>query len=249
MAELVKIDSSWIPQKKGYSLYVRPTAISTDPTLGVAPPQKAMIYIICSPVGPYFKTGFNPVKLIADTRYVRAFPGGTGAYKLGSNYGPTILPQVEAAQKGYSQVLWILGKEHHVSEVGTMNIFFYWINKQGERELITAPLDGTVLPGVTRDSIIEICKEWGMKVVEKPFTMDEVVAAIAEGRLLEAFGAGTACVVAPVNCINFLEKDHSIPAPKDGLAPKLFNHMLSIQHGEIPSKYTYKVDDILNGKF
>lgn len=247
MAKLVKIDKSWIPIKKGCSLYVRPTVISTDATLGVAPPQRALLYVILSPVGPYFKSGFNPVKLLAEPKYVRAFPGGTGQYKIGANYAPTIMPQLEAASKGYSQVLWLIGKDHVISEVGTMNIFFYWINKQGQRELITAPLDGTVLPGVTRDSVIDVAREWGIKVTEATFTMHDIVQAVHEGRVLEAFGAGTACVVAPVSTIGFEGKDYAIPVPpkETGLALKFFDHFLNIQHGQVAHPYCVDIDTII----
>jgi branched-chain amino acid aminotransferase len=250
VAELINLEKSWIPVKKGYSLYVRPTVISTDPTLGVAPPQMAKLFVILSPVGPYFRTGFKPVKLLAEPKYVRAFPGGTGQYKVGANYGPTILPQLEASQKGYSQVLWLIGQDHVISEVGTMNIFFHWINKQGQEELITAPLDGTVLPGVTRDSVIEIAKQWGLKVTEDHFTMDDVIQAKKENRIFEAFGAGTACVVAPVSAINFEGKEYDIPVPTadKGLAPRLFDHILSIQHGEIKSPFCVDIQDVLNNK-
>lgn len=222
--------------------------IATEPTLGVAPPKKALFYVILTPVGPYFKTGFKPVKLLADPRFVRAFPGGTGGYKLGANYGPTILPQLEAAKKGYSQVLWILdnGKGGHtVSEVGTMNFFFFTKNEKGETVLLTCPLDGTVLPGVTRDSIIDIAKEWGIKVEERHFTMQDLIKAVDENRAIEAFGAGTACIVSPVSTIHYMGRDVEIPVPSDGLTVKLFNHMLSIQHGEIPHHFSVDLNSLL----
>jgi branched-chain amino acid aminotransferase len=184
IAELIHVERSWIPQEKGYSLYIRPTVISTEDTLGVLPPKKALFYVILSPVGPYFKTGFAAVKLLADPRYVRAFPGGTGHVKLGANYGPTILPQIEAAKQGYSQVLWLFGDNHEISEVGTMNIFFFIKNEKDEDELVTAPLNDTVLPGVTRDTILNITKnEWGMNVSERVFTMKDLTTCIVENRV------------------------------------------------------------------
>jgi len=252
LAELVEVDRDWIPNQFGYSLYLRPTVISTEETLGVLPPKSALLYVIMSPVGPYFRTGFKPVKLLAEPKYIRAFPGGTGSVKLGSNYGPTILPQIEAADKGYSQVLWLYGENHEVTEVGTMNVFFYWINEKGEEELVTPPLVDIVLPGVTRDTIIDITRnDWGMKVSEKTITMKDVIKAVEEGRMIESFGSGTACVVAPINGINFKEKEYSIPAPtkeEGSLAHKLFEHMLNIQYGKTDSPYCWAIQDILAEK-
>jgi branched-chain amino acid aminotransferase len=246
IAQLVYTERSWIPQEKGYSLYIRPTVISTEDLLGVLPPKKALLYVILSPVGPYFRTGFAAVKLLADPRYVRAFPGGTGHVKLGANYGPTILPQIEAAKKGYSQVLWLFGENYEISEVGTMNIFFYIRNEKGEDELVTAPLNDTVLPGVTRDTILNITKnEWGMNVSERIFTMKDLTTCIVENRIHEAFGAGTACVVSPVKAISFKGEEFAIPVPEKGLAVKLMNHILGIQYGEIPSPYRVRVSDLL----
>ncbi|KAL0476852.1 branched-chain amino acid aminotransferase [Acrasis kona] len=246
IAKLVNVEREWIPKERGYSLYIRPTVISTEETLGVLPPKKALLYVIMSPVGPYFKTGFAAVKLLADPRYVRAFPGGTGHVKLGANYGPTILPQIEAAKKGYSQVLWLFGENHEISEVGTMNIFFYITNEKGEEELVTAPLNDTVLPGVTRDTIINITKnEWGMNVSERVFTMKDLNLCIVENRIHEAFGAGTACVVSPVKAISFKDEEFAIPVPEKGLAVKLVNHILGIQYGDIESPYRVKINDLL----
>lgn len=241
------MDSDWIPQKKGYSLYIRPTVISTDATLGVSPPKKALFFTIASPVGPYFRTGFAPVKLIADPNYVRAFPGGTGSSKVGSNYAPTILPQQEAIQKGYSQILWLFGPEHELAEVGTMNVFFYEKDaKTGKPTLITPPLDGTILPGVTRNTVIQMVREWGIDVQERRITMKDVMASVEEGRALEAFGAGTACIVSPISTINYLGNDIEIPTHDDGLTVRLFNHILGIQHGEIESPYAIDVNKFLD---
>jgi branched-chain amino acid aminotransferase len=252
LAEFVHLERDWIPEKFGYSLYIRPTVISTEETLGVLPPKSALLYVIMSPVGPYFKTGFKPVKLLAEPKYIRAFPGGTGSVKLGANYGPTILPQIEAADRGYNQVLWLFGENHEITEVGTMNIFFYWINEKGEEELVTPPLVDIVLPGVTRDTIINITRnEWGMRVSERKITMRDVIRSVDEGRMLEAFGVGTACVVAPISAINFKEKEYEIPAPskeEGSLAHKLFDHVLNIQYGKIDSQYCWSVKDILAEK-
>ena len=209
MKRLLAIDKSWIPRADGYSLYLRPTYIATHPFLGVSASQKVKLFTILSPVGPYYPEGFAPVKLFADNKFVRAWPGGTGDTKLGPNYAGTILPQSLAAKKGYSQVMWLFGDE--VTEVGTMNIFFLWVNKHGKKELVTAPLDGTILPGVTRNSIIELAKQWGeFDVVERKFTIHEVVDAIKENRMIEAFGAGTAAIVSPVQLIHFAGTDYKV---------------------------------------
>lgn len=238
--ELVKVDKSWIPTRDGYSLYIRPTLISTHPYLGVAPSQSAKLYVITSPVGPYYPTGFAPISVLAEHRYARAWPGGTGDSKIGGNYAITIKPAYEAALKGYGQILWLVGKEHVVSEVGTMNIFFVWQNKQtGRKELVTAPLDGTVLPGVTRMSILELVRQWGdYKIVERNYTIHEVIDALNEGRLIESFGAGTAAVVSPVNKIAFQDHDYEIPIDKDNpkaaagkLTKKVWEAITDIQYG------------------
>eukprot|EP01094_Clydonella_sp_ATCC50884_P014184 TRINITY_DN2453_c0_g1_i1.p1 TRINITY_DN2453_c0_g1~~TRINITY_DN2453_c0_g1_i1.p1 ORF type:complete len:415 (+),score=144.48 TRINITY_DN2453_c0_g1_i1:51-1247(+) len=240
MKALIHLDHEWIPASKGYSLYIRPTMIGTQPSLGVGPSFHALLYTILSPVGPYYPTGFKPVSLYADTEHVRAWPGGTGDRKVGGNYGPSILPQVNAAKKGYSQVLWLYGDDHRITEVGTMNCFVLWDNAaSGERELVTAPLDGTILPGVTRRSIIELAHHWGVKVVERALPMGELIDALAAGRLHEVFGAGTAAIVSPVNKIGYKGQDYEIPLDKQNpdaaagpFTNKLMDEILAIQYGE-----------------
>lgn len=201
---------------------------------------KAMLFVIACPVGPYYKTGFNAVSLHAETELVRAWPGGTGAYKLGANYAGGILPQIRVAQEGYQQNLWLFGPEHEVTEVGTMNCFIYWINGHGRPQLTTPPLDGTILPGVTRDSILQLTRRWNeFEVVEGTVKMAELVRALKEGRLLEMFGSGTASVIAPIKRIRYQGHDLRIPLdPQDDkaqagpLATRLWNTLTSIQYGE-----------------
>ncbi|KAH0394152.1 branched-chain-amino-acid aminotransferase, partial [Aureobasidium melanogenum] len=161
IAKFVKTDERFIPAARGYSLYLRPTMIGTQRTLGVGPPGSALLYAIASPVGPYYPTGFKAVSLEATTYAVRAWPGGVGNSKLGANYAPCIVPQMQAASRGFHQNLWLFeeGGEEWVTEVGTMNLFAAIINKDGKKELMTAPLDGTILEGVTRDSILELARE------------------------------------------------------------------------------------------
>ncbi|KAI9595454.1 aminotransferase [Syncephalis fuscata] len=250
LKELLKVEKRWIPTGKGYSLYIRPTMIGTQESLGVGPSNRAMLFIICSPVGPYYRTGFNAVSLSARTDAVRAWPGGTGNHKLGLNYSPCIKPQLEAAKEGYQQNLWLFGPDHHITEVGTMNCFTFLKNDDGEIELVTPPLDGTILPGVTRDSILSLAREWNeFKVSERPITMKEVLRASKEGRLIEMFGAGTACIVSPIKLINYLNHDINVPLnPKDpssqaGPLTKRFNDtLLGIQYGEIEHPWSVVVD-------
>lgn len=237
---LVWLDREWIPMEKGYSLYVRPTMIATEQCLGVAAPTSAMFFVILSPVGPYYKEGFKPVKLLADKNNVRAWNGGVGDYKVGANYGPTIRPQRMAGEKGYSQVLW-LGPGDTVTEVGSMNMLFYWTNEAGEKEVVTAPLDGTVLPGVTRDSVLTLLREWGeCKVTEREVTIQEIIKAVQEGRLHEAFGTGTAAVISLVNGISYDDVEYPIPvADKDtGVALRLLDTIQGIQMGDIEHKWS-----------
>lgn len=242
--KFVLLEKSWIPQGRGYSLYLRPTAIATDAGLGVHASHNSKFYVIASPVGPYYATGFKPVRLVADEVNKRSWPGGVGFCKCGGNYAPTVYVAEEWAKKGYSQVLW-LGHNKDITEGGAMNIFFYWINEQGEKELITAPLNGTILPGITRKSIIELTRKWNeFKVTEREFTIDEVVKASKENRLLECFMAGTAAVVGPVDGIAYQGVEYKVPLdPKDPSKPagpltqRLFDTMTGIQLGLVENPF------------
>jgi branched-chain amino acid aminotransferase len=182
--------------------------IGTQRTLGVGPPASALLYVIASPVGPYYPTGFKAVSLEATDYAVRAWPGGVGDKKLGANYAPCILPQMQAASRGFHQNLWLFGEEEYITEVGTMNLFVAMKNKEtGQPELLTAPLDGTILEGVTRDSVLGLARERlvpkGWKVDERKVTMKELSDATDEGRMMEVFGAGTAAIVSPVRRISW----------------------------------------------
>ncbi|KAF3128399.1 hypothetical protein TWF703_009635 [Orbilia oligospora] len=241
ISKFVELEERFIPKQKGYSLYLRPTMIGTQNTLGIGPPGSALLYVIASPVGPYYPTGFKAITLEATESAVRAWPGGVGDRKLGANYAPCIVPQVNAAKRGYSQNLWLFGEEGYVTEVGTMNMFVAWVNEDGVKELITAPLDGTILEGVTRESILALAREKlapeGWKVSEEKYTMAQVKKAAHEGRLLEAFGAGTAAVVAPVKAITWRGEEVKIPlSPGKETGPlteSLWNWMLAIQYGDV----------------
>ncbi|KAF2667526.1 branched-chain-amino-acid aminotransferase [Microthyrium microscopicum] len=224
IARLCHIDDRFIPEYRGYSLYIRPTIIGTQNTLGVGPPGSALLYVIASPVGPYYPTGFKAISLEATDYAVRAWPGGVGDKKLGANYAPCIVPQQQAASRGFHQNLWLFGEEEYITEVGTMNLFVAIKGKDGVDELVTAPLDGTILEGVTRDSVLELARERlapkGWKISERKMTMHELAEASDENRLLEVFGAGTAAVVSPIRNISWKGRlvscgleDHSEAGP------------------------------------
>jgi len=234
---------------RGYSLYLRPNMIGTQRTLGVGPPGSALLYLIASPVGPYYPTGFKAISLEATTYAVRAWPGGVGASKLGANYAPCIVPQMQAASRGFQQNLWLFEdvdeasgkKEEWVTEVGTMNLFACIRDKaSGQPELVTAPLDGTILEGVVRDSILALARERlvpeGWKVSERRFHMREVCEAAEEGRLMEVFGSGTAAVVSPVRSIGYRGKLVSCGLPEDRevgeVTLKMKDWIEGIQYGE-----------------
>lgn len=236
IGELVKLDEKWIPSGEGYSLYLRPTVIATHNVLGLTAPDSILLYVITSPVGPYYKTGFQPIRLMTDTDHVRAWPGGTGNAKVGGNYAPTMKPQFLAAEQGYSQILWLFGENEEITEVGAMNVFFYLINKETHLpELITAPLTrGDILPGVTRDSILQLARSWDdFDVIERYATMPEIIQAAEDGRLIEAFGAGTAAVVTPISSIRHKGQDIEISAETGELTKRIWNEITGIQYGKI----------------
>ncbi|XP_050732142.1 branched-chain-amino-acid aminotransferase, cytosolic-like [Eriocheir sinensis] len=247
LKKLVNVDQEWVPHTESSSLYIRPTLIGTEPTLGVVRPAEALLFVILSPVGPYFASGFKPVSLLADPRFVRAWPGGVGEMKMGANYGPTLEIQRQAEKRGLQQVLWLFGPDHRITEVGAMNIMVYLVNESGEKELVTPPLDGLILPGVTRDSLLTLGRQWGeYKVSERDITMGELEQANQEGRLLEMFGAGTAAVVTPVGEIHY--QDRVIKVPTEGtdggvsLAQRYYDTITGIQYGKIPSDWAVKLD-------
>jgi len=248
IAQFTKLESRFIPEERGYSLYLRPTMIGTQKTLGVGPPGSALLFVIASPVGPYYPTGFKAISLEATDYAVRAWPGGVGDKKLGANYAPCIVPQREAMSRGFQQNLWLFGEEEFVTEVGTMNFFVAIKNKQtGQNELITAPLDGTILEGVTRDSVLSLARErlapQGWNIVERKYTMQELDEAASEGRLVEAFGAGTAAIVSPVRSISWKGKmvhcglkDHE---ESGEIATKMKKWMEDRQYGDDAHEWSY----------
>ena len=238
MFELVRTEKDWIPSSPGTSLYVRPTMIGTEAHLGVKVSDEYLFFIIVGPVGPYYPEGFNPTKIYVEESYVRAAPGGTGNVKTGGNYAASLLAFRESAAKGYTQVLWLDACEkRYIEEVGTSNMMFV----MGD-ELITAPLGGTILPGVTRDSVLELAREWGINVVERKFTIDEVIEAQKGGYLKEAFGTGTAAVVSPVGSFRYKGEEYQVGDGKVGaLAQKLYDEITGIQVGERPDPFGWVV--------
>lgn len=251
ISEFVKLEKELIPQKKGFSLYLRPTLIGTDPALGVSTPAKALFYLIASPVGPYYPTGFKAVRLEATDYAVRAWPGGVGNKKLGANYAPCIKPQREAASRGYQQNLWLFGPEGNITEVGTMNVFFVFKDSAtGKKELVTAPLDGTILEGITRESVLQLAREkldpneW--TISERYFNIKEVADRAAKGELVEAFGSGTAAVVSPIKAIGWNGKDIEVPLQEGKEAGALTESVAKwigdIQYGHVDHPWSIVVD-------
>lgn len=243
--ELVVLDSEWVPHDSSSSLYIRPTMIGTEPTLGVSPADEAKLFVILCPVGPYYSTGFKPINLMCDPSYVRAWPGGCGFTKMGSNYAPTLFTQKIAESRGCHQCLWLFGEDQEITEVGAMNLFIFLKNEAGEHELVTSPISsGVILPGVTRRSIVEMCSEWeGIKVSERKITMGEVTKALGEGRLLEMFGSGTAAVVSPVGGLHYEGELLKLPTPEDGLAARIMEEMSALYYGKVQHPWALDVED------
>jgi branched-chain amino acid aminotransferase len=237
---LVNLERRWIPKESGYSLYLRPTVIATRPGLGVIASDHAMLYILASPTGPYYEV-LRPVSLLAVSENVRAWPGGTGGHKVAGNYSPGFLPQRSAAEKGYEQILWLFGDDRRITEAGAMNFFVVVKRDDGDGvDLITAPLDGTILPGVTRASCLalasdpEFQKESSLCLHPKEvvYTMNDLAKWSSEGKLLEALVIGTAVIVGPCNRIGYDGKDIIIPGAGMGpVGAALRKKILDIQEG------------------
>ena len=229
LKQIVSVDRDWIPTKPGTSLYIRPFVIATDPFLGVRPSHTYKFMIILSPVGAYYASGLDPVKIWIEDEYVRAVKGGIGEAKTGGNYVASLASQVKAHDEGYSQVLWLDGVHRkYIEEVGAMNIFFK-INGV----VITPELNGSILPGVTRDSVVSLCREWGIPVEERKVSVDEVIEAAKSGAMEECFGTGTAAVVSPVGELRFEDSRMPIGGGKIGeLTQKLYDTITGIQLGK-----------------
>jgi len=238
MKELLNIERDWVPGAAGSSLYIRPTMIATEAALGVRPAKEYLFYIILSPVGAYYPEGFNPVKIYVTDNYVRAVKGGVGNVKTAGNYAASIMAALEAQDKGYTQVLWLDAIERkYIEEIGTSNIFFM-ING----ELITPALSGSILPGITRDSVIKLAKEWKIPVTERAISIDEVITALEDGSLQEIFASGTAAVISPVGALNYKGKEVPVNGEKTGpLAQRLFDELQEIQFGARQDHFGWRI--------
>ena len=239
---LVSVDSDWVPTKEGTSLYIRPFIFATDAHLGVHVSKTYIFCIILSPVGAYYDAGIDPVKIFIETEYVRAVRGGTGFTKCGGNYAASLIGQKKAEELGYAQVLWLDGIEHkYIDEVGAMNVFLVI-----DGEVITPTLEtGSILPGVTRMSCIELLRSWGYKVTERKLAVQEVIDAQKAGKLNEAFGTGTAAVISPIGELNDNGEKLVVNGGKIGdIAQKLYDNLTGIQWGKLPDTmgWTVKVN-------
>uniref|UniRef100_H3CN93 Branched-chain-amino-acid aminotransferase n=1 Tax=Tetraodon nigroviridis TaxID=99883 RepID=H3CN93_TETNG len=211
---LVELEQDWAFLSESSShLYIRPTFISTEATLGLKKPTSALLYVIVCLVGSYFSSTSEGLSLWADPKYTRAAKGGNGDCKLGGNYGGSLAAQAEAQRFGCQQVLWLYGDDQQITEAGTMNVFLYWINEDGVEELATPPLDGIILPGVTRQSILDITRKWGeFAVSERYLTMDQLCSALEQRRVKEMFGSGTACMICHLSHIVYKGEKLSLPS-------------------------------------
>jgi len=226
---LISVDKEWVPRLAGNSLYIRPFIIATDPFLGVRPSETYKFMIILSPVGAYYKEGINPVKIWVEKEFVRAVKGGVGYAKTGGNYVASLKAQINAKKRGFTQVLWLDGIERkYIEEVGTMNVFFKINGK-----VVTPSLNGSILPGVTRDSVIELLRSWDVEVSEERISIDQLIEYHRIGLLEEAFGTGTAAVISPIGELFYEDQEYILNEGKIGeLSAKVYSELMGIQTGK-----------------
>ena len=239
IVSVVGIDREWVPRTIGTSLYIRPTVIANEAFLGVRPAKSYLYYVILSPVGAYYPEGMAPVKILVVDKYVRAVDGGVGAAKTAGNYAASLYASEEAKHEGFTQVLWLDGVHRkYIDEVGTMNIMV----KIGD-EIVTPPLAGTILPGVTRDSALALMRKWGLRVSERQIAIDEVVEAYRRGALEEVWGTGTAAVISPVGELAYKGERMVINKGQIGpLTQKLYDAIVGIQYGKSPDPDGWTVE-------
>ena len=232
---LLAVDKEWTPHAEGTSLYIRPTMIATDAALGVSAAQNYLYYVLLSPSGAYYASGLAPVAIYVEDKLVRAVRGGVGFAKTGGNYAASILAGAKAKHEGYAQVLWLDGVEQrYIEEVGSMNMMFVYEN----RKIVTPMLNGSILPGITRDSILKLGKHMGYEVEESHMCIDDVIADAKSGKITEAFGTGTAAVVSPVNKMTY--KDLTVSIGDGGIGKitqKLYDTLTGIQWGKVPDTF------------
>lgn len=232
--KLVGLEKEWIPTAPGTSLYIRPTMIAVEPVLGVHPSNHYYFYVILSPVGAYYAAGFKPVSIMVEDHYVRAVPGGTGEAKTGGNYASSLKAGQEAKKKGYDQVLWLDGRERrYIEEVGAMNMFFVYGKK-----VVTAKLNGSILSGVTRDSVLKLAPTLGYEVEECQIEVNELIADIRAGKVTEAFGSGTAAVITPVGKLCYKDEVLQLTDGQVGeITQKLYDTLTGIQTGKLKDEF------------
>ena len=238
LKKLILIEKDWIPRTRGASLYIRPTMIATEAALGVHDSNAYLFFIIVGPVGVYYPQGFSPTSMYVTDEYVRAVRGGIGYCKAAGNYAASLRASKVAMEKGFTQVLWLDAIERkYIEEVGTSNVFFLI----GE-ELITPPLGGSILPGVTRNSVIQMARTWNIRVSERPISIDELLDSSANGSLKEAFASGTAAIVSPIGKISYKGRAIIINNEETGtLTKKLYNEILQIQYGEKDDPFGWRM--------
>jgi len=243
LKKLLELEQDWAPINPGSTMYIRPTFIGVTSKLGVQPAKDYYFYIILSPSGSYFPEGFNPIKIYVSEYYIRAAPGGTGSAKTGGNYASSLLIGKEAEENGCSQVLWLDAiHKKYIEEVGAMNIFIVKKGDNGNKTIYTAPLTGTILPGVTRDSTIQLARDMGYIVVEEALNIDEVITGIHNGDVAEIFGAGTAASIAPIGCLFYQKEEHIINNFEVGeLSKKLYRALTDIQWSRAEDNYNWVV--------
>ncbi len=232
LEELIAVDSRWVPNAENCALYIRPTLIGTEAFLGVRPSREVLFYIILSPVGSYYSKGTAPVRIWVEDKAVRAAPGGLGATKAAANYAAGLQAGMMAKEKGFDQVLWLDVEHEGIEEVGTMNVFFVL-----KDEIVTPALDGSILGGCVRDSVLQLLRHKGVKVSERRITIGELIERHNAGELLEAFGTGTAAVISPIGEIAFKGKSYAINKGEAGpVSRELFQTIAGIQRGALPDK-------------
>jgi len=236
LKKLLRLDSGWVPYEAGTSLYIRPTILATEEAIGLKVSSKYLFFIILSPVGPYYPQGFNPVKIMVSEKYVRAVPGGVGYAKTGGNYAASILAEKEAKELGYTQVLWLDAVERrYIEEVGSMNIFFL-INE----EIVTPQLTGSILPGITRMSVLELGKHWGLKVSERRVSIDEILKGLKDGSVTEIFGSGTAAVISPVGVLSYKGEECQVGNGETGpITSRFYKQLTGIQYGKVADPFDW----------
>ena len=242
IVQLLELEHEWVPEKAGAALYIRPAMIATEPALGVHASSRYIHFVITGPVGSYFKEGFNPISVYISDQYRRAVRGGVGSAKTGGNYAASLFVGEDAKARGYSQVLWLDAVEgRYVEEVGAMNIAFVY---EGKR-IVTPALSGSILPGITRKSVLELGKDLGYEVEETAVDVHEMLADVKSGKITEVFGCGTAAVIAPVGKFGFQDEEYTINNYEVGPVSKhLYQELTDIQYGRIPDRFgwTYTIE-------